>query len=233
MICESFYKSIGLTTPKPLAKNDRIKFNRYVFQNYFLPRMGLCKLKGTYIELLTKDLQFIEDFVKKKVVAKTKEWRGMDDKYRVKRETTGSLIEYGLLKLFGKESKFDDSIVDASYKRNHPDLIPLGVVCDIKGSFINNVPLVFKTTRTYTCNVGNYIGKKYRCANLIGITDHKNVWLLGIASPKMLEEYVDDNLIMVSENTSKTGFYGADQLADIPSDWDAFKAVCSEKSLIL
>lgn len=233
MICHEFYKSIGLTQPQQLDRNTRVKFNRFVFENYFKPRMESCKNKQTVIELSQGDLKFIENFVEKKVKAKTKEWKGKDDKNRTKRETTGSLIEFGLLKLFGKQKKFDDSIVDASYKRNHPDLLPLGVICDIKGSSIQNVPLVFKSNRTYVCNFGNYKGRRYRCANIIGITNQKTVWLLGIASPRILEEYVDDNLIMIADNTTKTGFYGANQLEDIPLDWDEFKSVCSEKSLIL
>lgn len=233
MICESFYKSIGLSVPKSLKQNDRVKFNRYVFQNYFIPRMEDCKDKGTLIQLSPKDLKYLEKFAENKVKAKTKEWGGRDDKNRSKREMTGACIEYGVLKLFGREKDFDDSIVDQSYKRNHPDLLPLGIVCDVKGSSYNNVPLVFKTSRTYTCNFEKYKGKRYRCSNIIGITDHLKVWLLGIASPRVLEEYVDDNLIMIADNTTKTGFYGVDQLEDIPLDWDTFKEVCSKKSLIL
>lgn len=233
MICESFYKTLGLSEPKPLERNDRVKFNRYVFQNYFLPRMELCKQKNFYLELTTEDLKFIEDFAEKKMIAKTKEWRGVDNVNRSKRELTGACIEYGLLKFFGKQHQFDNSIVDKSYKRNHPDLLPLGIICDIKGSSINNVPLVFKNTRTYTCNIGNYKGKQYRCANVLGITNQKSVWFLGIASPKILEDYVDDNLIMISNNTTKTGFFGVDKLEDLPLNWDEFKIVCSKQSLVL
>jgi hypothetical protein len=233
MICIDFYKSIGLSEPTQLARSDRIKFNRYIYQNFFIPKMDECKTKNTFIELSETDLKFIKNFADKKVMAKTKEWNGVDDKNRSKREMTGACIEYALLKLFGKEKEFDDSIVSSSVKRNHPDLLPLGVICDIKGSTIQNVPLVFKSNRTYVCNIGNYKGKRYRCSNVIGITDQKNVWLLGIASPKILEEYVDDNLIMIAENTTKTGFYGVNQLEDIPLNWDQFKKVCSEKSLVL
>jgi hypothetical protein len=56
---------------------------------------------------------------------------------------------------------------------------------------------------------------------------------LGIASPKILEDYVDDNLVMFAENTSKTGFYGVNKLEDLPNNWQQFKRVCTEKSLIL
>jgi hypothetical protein len=233
MICESFYKSIGLNNPKSLGRSDRIRFNRYVFQNYFVPKMEDCKDKGTKLQLSPQDLRFLENFAGKKSSAKEKEWRGIDNKNRIKREMTGACIEYGVLKLFGREKNFDDSIVDQSYKRNHPDLLPLGILCDVKGSSVDNVPLVFKQSRTYVCNFDKYKGRRYRCSNIIGITDHLTVWLLGIASPRVLEEYVDDNLIMIADNTTKTGFYGVDQLEDIPLDWDEFKSVCSEKSLVL
>lgn len=233
MFCESFYNSIGLSEPKPLDKKDRVKFNRHVFKKYFEPKIQLCESKKQLIELSKSDLEFIENFSKKKAEAKSKEWKGFDNKNRSKREMTGACIEYALLKFFGKENEFDDSIVDKSSKRNHPDLLPLGVLCDVKGSSVNNVPLVFKNTRTYTCKVGNYKGKRYRCANVIGITDQKTVWILGIASPRVLEMYSDDNLVMISENTTKTGFYGVENLEDLPKDWSEFKKVCSEKSLIL
>jgi hypothetical protein len=38
---------------------------------------------------------------------------------------------------------------------------------------------------------------------------------------------------MIAENTTKTGFYGVDKLEDLPNDWDVFKKLCSEKSLVL
>jgi hypothetical protein len=233
MACEEFYKSIGLSAPTKLERSDRVKFNRFIFQNYFIPKITECKLKNTLIELNEKDLKFLNDFADKKAEAKTKEWRGFDDKNRSKRELTGACIEYGVLKLFGKENQFDNSIVDQSSKRNHPDLLPLGILCDVKGSSMNNVPLVFKQSRTYVCGYEKYKGKRYRCSNIIGITDQKSVWLLGIASPRVLQDYVDDNLIMIAENTTKTGFYGVNQLEDIPLEWDSFKTFCSQKSLIL
>ncbi len=233
MVCEEFYNSIGLSEPIKLERNDRVRFNRFVFQNYFLPKMKECKNKGTFIQLSPGDLNFLKNFAERKVKAKNKEWKGVDNKNREKREMTGACIEYGLLKLFGKESSFDDSIVLESYKRNHPDLLPLGVLCDVKGSFYYNVPLVFKTSRTYVCNFEKYKGRKYRCSNVIGITDNLSVWLLGIASPRVLENYVDDNLIIIADNATKTGFYGVNQLEDIPLDWDTFKEVCSAKSLVL
>jgi hypothetical protein len=233
MICQEFYKHVGFSETSVLSRSHRVKFNRFVFETHFKPRMQYCELNNFKIELSDSDLTFLTKFSERKVEAKDKEWKGIDSKFRGKREMTGACIEYGLLKFFGKESQFDDSIVDKSYKRNHPDLLSSGVICDIKGSSLKNVPLVFKSSRTYACNVGNHKGKRYRCANVIGITDQKSVWLLGIASPKILEDYVDDNLVMFAENTSKTGFYGVNKLEDLPNNWQQFKRVCTEKSLIL
>lgn len=233
MRCLKFYKTFGFDTQESLTKNQRIKFNKFVFENYFKPRMEECKDKKTVVELSEKDIKFIENFSKKKISAKIKEWGEVDNKFRMKRELTGASIEYGLLKFFGKEKEFDDSVVDESHKRNYPDLLPLGVVCDVKGSSINHTPLVFNSKRTYVCHVGKYKGIRYRCSNIIGITDHKFVWLLGIASPIVLKEYTDDNLIIMAKNSSKTGFYGANKLENIPIDWDEFKKTCSDKSLFL
>lgn len=195
--------------------------------------MDYCTNNSLFVELTDDDLKFLQNFSDKKSKAKTIEWKGFDDKNRAKRELTGACIEYGILKFFGREKDFDDSIVAESYKKNYPDLLPFGVVCDVKGSYINNVPLVFKRSRSYVCHVGNHKGRRYRCANVLGITNQRTVWILGIASPRILEEYVDDNLIIISKNSSKTGFYGADKLVDIPRKWDDFKHVCSESSLIL
>jgi hypothetical protein len=193
--------------------------------------MEFCEKNGKKLKLTKRDKELIENFSLAKAKAKEKEWKGFDNKHRAKREMTGASIEYGLLKFYGKEKFFDDSIVEKSARKNHPDLLPLGVICDIKGSSINNVPLVFKTTRSYVCEVGKHAGKRYRCANVIGITDNDHVWLMGIASPKILETCVDDNLIMIAENTTKTGFYGAAELVDLPKTWKEFTGLCSELSL--
>lgn len=233
MIYKEFYDSIGLTEYKSLNRIDRIKFNRYVFEKIYRPKMDECVSKNLCIQLSDKDLGYIKDFSKNKTEAKRVEWKGFDDKNRSKREMTGACIEYALLKYFNREDKFDDSIVKFSSKKNYPDLLPLGILCDIKGSSVNNVPLVFKTSRAYICKSGKHSGKRYRCSNIIGITDHKSVWLLGIASPDILENYVDNNLIIISENTTKTGFYGADKLVDIPKDWKSFKKLCTDKSVVV
>jgi len=231
MMISNFYKTLGVEAGSPLTKHFRIKFNHFVFDNLFMPRMGVCEKNGHKLELTKRDKELIEKFALAKAKAKEKECKGFDNQKRVKREMTGAAVEYALLKFYKKEKHFDDSIVEKSARKNHPDLLPLGVICDIKGSSLNNVPLVFKTTRSYTCEVGKHKGKKYRCSNVIGITNNDSVWLLGIASPKILETCVDDNLIMIAENTSKTGFYGVHELVDLPKTWEEFQVLCSKLSL--
>lgn len=220
-----FYISNGLNPSQPLSTNNRIKFNRFVFNNLFLPKMEECKSKNTLIELNKNDIEIIKNFVIKKVPVKTKERNGIDDKNIIKRETTGACVEYAFLKLYGLENKFDTEIVDHSYQKSNPDLLPLGIACDIKGSSIGNVPLVFKQSRTYKCKETLYAGRRYRCPNIFGITDHNKIWLLGIATPEILEKYVDDNLIIISTNSTKTGFYGVNKLINLPSSWSELKNI--------
>lgn len=227
---EEFYKSVNIPVGNPMERNDRVKFNRFIFEKCFRPRMEKCEKEGRVIVLTAKDKKHLEDFAAKKVEAKTKEWKGFDNKMRAKREMTGASIEYGLLKFYGKQDKFDDSIVDKSSKKNYPDLVPLGVLADVKGSSINNVPLVLKKSKPYVVPKGQHKGKEFKCVNVIGITDHEKVWLLGIAPQDVLEKCSDTNLIMIAENTTKTGFFGALELIDLPDKWSEFKKLCLEKS---
>lgn len=227
---KSFYDSLNVSVGTPLEKYDRVKFNRYIFEKCFRPQMEKCEKSGKVVILSEKDKKYLEDFSSKKVEAKTKEWKGFDNQMRSKREMTGSAIEYGLLKFYGKQDKFDDSIVDKSSKKNYPDLVPLGVLADVKGSSVNNVPLVLKKSKPYVVPNGKNKDKQYRCVNVIGITDNEKVWLLGIATQDVLEKFSDTNLIMIAENTSKTGFYGALELIDLPEKWSEFKKLCMDKS---
>ena len=215
MTVSDFYTSINKKQGEPLSSLYRRQYNNFVFENLFLPRMSV----SPKLELNKKDKDLILKFATEKAKAKEKEWRGVDDQKRIKREMTGAAVEYGLLKYYGDEQFFDNSIVEHSSFKNHPDLLPHSVLCDIKGASINNVPLVFKKTRSYECKTEPYIGKRYHCPNIIGITDNDTVWLLGIASVDVLKYCVDDNLMMIAENDTKTGFYGALELVDLPKEW--------------
>ena len=226
MTINDFYKSSGLKQGTSMSSINKRLYNNFVFEHMFIPKMK----KSIRLTFDKNEKELIENFSLKKAKAKEKEWNGVDDKKRIKREITGASIEYGLLKFYNMQKFFDDSIVEKSSFKNYPDLLPLDVICDIKGASINNVPLVFKTSRSYMCKTGRHIGKRYHCPNVIGITDNDSVWLLGIASPEILSLCVDDNLMMIAENSTKTGFYGVDDLIDLPKSWDEFKLICAKIS---
>jgi len=216
-IYKEFYEYVDRPSGEPLGDTNRKIFNSFVWDNLIQPLL----IPSNQILLTKQELKRLEDFAIRKVKAKDTEWNGVDDGFRMKREMTGAIVEYALLKKYGKKEHFDDSIVTKSSLKNHPDLLPLGIFCDVKGSSMNNVPLIFKESRSYTCSFG-----PYKCPNVIGVTDHTNVWLLGIASPEVLQTYCDDNLIKNAENTTKTGFFGFKQLIQLPNDWETFNQLC-------
>jgi len=226
MTISDFYKSIGVKVGDKMELNDRYKFVKFAFDNFFKPRMQYAEANGYKVELSPKDKKIIEDFITKKVKAKTIEWGNTDDKKRVKREMTGASIEFGLLKFYGQQAFMDISIVKNSRDKSDPDLLNLGIACDIKGSSFDSVPMVFKSSRPYTCKIDRFKGKQYKCSNIIGTTDCNSVWLLGIATPDILSKYSDTNLIKIADAPTKTGFYGAMELLDLPKEWSVFRKLC-------
>jgi hypothetical protein len=227
MYLTEFYNYISKAPGECLSQTNRVIFNHFVTENLIQPRL----LSQNIVELSPSDLKNIENFALRKAKAKDIEWNGVDASKRVKREMTGATVEYALLKKYGRESYFDNSIVARSSKKNYPDLLPLGACCDVKGSSVNNVPLIFKTSRSYVCDVGVNAGKRYKCPNVIGVTDTENVWILGLATPTVLEQYSDENLIIIAENTTKTGFFGFDKLIDLPHTWESFVKLCWQSSI--
>lgn len=211
-----FYKRYGLNVGDPLDETQRRGFNRYVFGKMFCPRMDLAERMGWVVSLAEKEKSRLEKFCKNKSAAKHRESRGFDDNNRWKRELSGACVEFAAMKFYGIEHIFDYSITERSYEKDHPDFLPY-VVCGVKGSHVDQVPLVKKETKPYKCELPPFSGRLFRCADIIGVTDHDVVWLLGIASPEVLSRCVDDNLFITNSNSAKTGFYGALELVDIPS----------------
>jgi hypothetical protein len=226
MTIPEFYKTVGVKVGEKMELNDRYKFVKFAFETFFKPRMIYSEKHGWKVDLSDTDKEIIEDFTTKKVKAKTIEWAGTDDKKRVKREMTGASIEFGLLKFYGHQEFMDVSIVKNSRDKSDPDLLNLGIVCDIKGSSFNSVPMVFKSSRPYICKIDRFKGKQYKCSNIIGVTDCSSVWLLGVATPTILSKYSDTNLIKIADAPTKTGFYGAMELLDLPKDWGVFRKLC-------
>ena len=196
---------------------ERRLFNESVYENEFKPRLKLSEKNKWVMVLDSKELTRLRKFCEKKVKAKNQESHGYDDENRIKREMTGACVEFAARKFYGISEDFDDSITFNSFEKDFPDFLPYAF-CGVKGSYIGQVPLVKKIHKSYICQLTDSVfkGVKFRCADIMGITDHKTVWLLGIASPEILNTYVDDNLFITDSNGSKTGFYGASKLIDIP-----------------
>jgi len=214
MRCKSFYESIDIA-PQPLEDmKRRFQFNQWVYINLIKPRMSVCPV----VPLTGEDFKVICPFYKAKEQAKHDEWAGVDDHNRLKRELTGACGEYGSLKFWGWEDRFDAEIVGDSRKKSFPDFRPFGIQCEIKGSALGNVPIVFRENK---------------CSNLIYTTDHKKVWLLGIATPEVLKTYVDDNLRLTFARPDKIGFYGFAHLVDAPSSREDLKSLCEKFRLDL
>jgi hypothetical protein len=164
---------------------------------------------------------FARAFVKAKQREKVKEF--CEQMY--KRILNGAICEYAFLKFLGKESSFDFSISIKSEDYDVPDLLQFGVYCGVKGCEKGKVPLVFNKDRFYKEN-----GIEYRCAEVICVCDDNQVWFLGIATPEVLLEYVDDNLFIQGtiKMGNKTGFWGTRHLLPIPSDWNEMKEMCNK-----
>lgn len=218
----NYYQSIKIN------KDDRVRFISYIFDTFYRPRMKLCEELGRIVTLTESDLKFLSEFTENVVKEKCGKGFGFDNDNREKREMTGSCCEYGILKYFNKEHLFDNSIVENPKERNYPDLFPLRIYCDVKGCSFDSVPLVFRESRSYICPSGKHKGKKYKCSNVICVTDNKKVWLLGIASCDILKQYSDNNLIKNVDNITKTGFYGVDKLDMLPDTWEEFGMVCEK-----
>lgn len=216
--CEPYYKSLGIE-PSRLSQNERVHMNRWITKVCFDPHMKTCP----QVSLNESDMSVIHKFVNSKAKAKNKEFISRFNKSRMKRETNGAVCEYAALKFYGKEKSFDTSIVSDSRQREYPDFLPLGVCCDTKGSELGMVPLVFKEERKYKDEEG-----EYDCPVIIAICNGYRVWLLGIASPDVLKNYVDDNLVVMDNEDipSKSGFFGVPKLIPLPTEWEKFKEVC-------
>ena len=222
---EEFYNRHKISIGTSMEDYRRRQYNRFVLEKEFEPRIQLSKQRGWVVGFTPKEFQRIENFAKKKSKAKSWESKDKDDNNRIKREMTGACVEFAARKFYGISDDFDDSITLRSADKDFPDLFPYAV-CGIKGSTIGNTPLVKKVTKPYTCKLEGFCNnKKFRCADIIGLTDQKQVWLLGIASPDVLGKYIDDNLFLTDSNKDKTGFHGASMLVDMPVDIEELQKI--------
>lgn len=232
MTKEDLYKLADSKIDDNFTQNKRFDFIQTIFEKLFIPKIEQSKKIGLVVDLYEKEIEFIENFVSKKVMTKEKEWQGCDMLNSFKRNMTGAIIEFALLKFYNKQEKFDCSITSKSHEKYYPDLMDIGILTDIKGCSWNSVPLVMKKQKSYLMKNGNYSGIRYKCSNIICVRENNNVIILGIASPKILSEYTDENLVGNCSNPNKTGFWGVNELLDIPNEWNNLIDICN-KNVIL
>jgi len=200
--------------------------NDSAFEDFFEPRMMTCPK----VSLTDPQIKLVRDFVARLWQSKIAEYP-WDAENIIDRNVIGRLCEYALLAIYRKEAYFDDSIGKSTnyttpdlwqsprHKRQLPDpRIP----ADVKGSRFGNTPLIEKELKSVVID-----GVRHLCPNIICVSDFRNVWFLGIASPKVLKECSSTSLIKNANNGKKTAFYGADKLVPVPKTWEELQAVCT------
>lgn len=189
------------------------------------------------VRIPDQSVQPLWEFALKKARRKSGEYGDRDGRQMATRFLCGIYGEFGALVYYGKQEYFDDSI-GSSWNYTQPDwwnsppnkkhLPDPCIPVELKTSYRGNVPLVKKKEKSFKCDIDGCKGQRYYCPNLICVVEQQTVWLLGLASPAVLAEYVDDALIINAKNWEKTGFYGADHLIGIPPSWDELRAVCGD-----
>lgn len=195
-----------------------------MFGQFFQPQMEI----SPRITLTDEMKEIARKFVKVKWRRKIAEYPH-DAEQIIERNISGAYGEIVLYYVYGKPEYFDNSIGE-SLDYNTPDMwespknkkhLPnLRIPADIKTTQYGNVPLISR-------NIPNKLdGISYYCPNIICVTNFESVWILGIASPSVLREYSDTNLIINADNPKKTGFFGGDHLIRVPSTIQELKEIC-------
>ena len=228
---EELYKFAGLRIGSKLYDiRDRYRLTDVVRERVLAPCIKKTIKDERFVVLSFDELAYLIDFARRKTKAKFKEWAEKDAHNRITRDLTGAKGEYGSLKYYDREQYFNDKITENSSETNYPDWMEAGVPLGTKTSLKIHMPMVFKSKRTY--NFRGNPEQKYKCCDIICIVDGTMiesplVYLLGLATPAILEEYVDDNLILQADVPSKTGFWGMEHLLPLPKTFEELQAVCS------
>ena len=144
----------------------------------------------------------IDNFVQKVIRVKLKEnVHQYDGRKEPKRWKTGRMGECALEILFKR--KFADWQIGKSEDFSYADLKDLGVNIGIKTVDYGSFPLVHKHSRR---------------AEIICVTYGNKVYVLGLATPDVLNTYSDPKYVHNPDaRDRKTGFYGFDKLIPIHS----------------
>ena len=199
--------------------------NEDAFLKFFGPRMKTAPK----ITVPSDQMEIMRKFTEQKWKRKIQEYP-QDARNIVDRNVIGILGEYAVLAHYGKTEYLDTSIGDSrEYQapdlwdtpKNKPTLPNPRIPVDVKTSRIGNVPLVKRGHKTVVLD-----NVTCQCPNIICVSNFKDVWLLGIASPTTLRKFVNDALIKNANNPDKTAFYGGDQLEDMPKTWEELRERC-------
>lgn len=157
---------------------------------------------------ITEDMRRIaEEFATKIIEAKMKESEYQFDGNRLKkRYTTGIIGEMAVLKILGIDyTKVNIDIGDTKYFQ-FADLKEFGFNrVGVKTVEYGKAPIVFKRNRDY---------------QIIVVIKDNYALVCGIATPRVLDTYSTDELILdqnLRAKGNKTGFYGFDHLFTIRS----------------
>ena len=159
----------------------------------------------------------IDNFVNKVIRVKSREKvHQHDGRKEPKRWKTGRMGECALEILFKR--KFADWNIGKSEDFSYADLKDLGVDMGIKTVDYGSFPLVHKHSKR---------------AEIICVTYGNKVYVLGLATPDVLNKYSDPKYVHNPEaRDRKTGFYGFDKLIPIHSYEDLMK-VAKELNLFI
>lgn len=160
------------------------------------------KCNPVCIQLSPGERNRIDNWVKKIIKEKMKELVHKNDGSREqKRWKTGRMGEVALEILFKK--KFTDWTIGESEHYAYADLKDLGVDVGVKTVDYGSFPLVHKHSRR---------------SEIICVTYGDKVYVLGLATPDVLNTYSDQKYVKTaSAKDRKTGFYGFDKLIPIRS----------------
>ena len=164
-------------------------------------------------EIREKIQQFVDRVIRVKQKEKVHQF---DGKKEPKRWRTGRMGECALEILFKK--KFADWNIGNSEKFAYADLKDLGVNIGIKTVDYGSFPLVHKHSRR---------------AEIICVTYGNKVYILGLATPDVLNTYSDPKYVHNPDaKDRKTGFYGFDKLIPIRSYQELIDIATKLKLLI-
>ena len=172
------------------------------YMEYVLPTLINDSIR---IEISESQYKKVKDFAEEVIKLKEKETHYLKDNEKMKKRfMTGMIGESAVEKLLG--IPIVDFTIGNSKDYNHPD--------------IPNYNIGIKTVEYFKFPVVPIKNEVNQIICIKGIESDKEVYMCGLATTEVLNEYQDINLILDSNlrmRNVKTGFYGFDKLIKIKS----------------